>query len=270
MPEYKLKEHWNPAMAAFCGWRSKFVICSSQRSGSEMLRRCLNQHSQLNVAGEIFILPEEYGLTMKKSVPEMVDEAFEHFNGFKQHRHTELPTTFGDKESRSKGAWGFLRCFDVWKEVAEREEVKVIDLRRKDILAMVVSYHVANMTNIWIVGNEETAGVEVGADLNELMEKPTFRFPPEHLKAEMDHRVREYSMCEILLANHERHIVCYEDMIADPQLVIAQVQNFLGVEPEPFEVGTSKQEQRPLREIIENYDELQEYFQGTHYAQFFK
>lgn len=246
----------------------RFVICSSQRSGSEMLRRCLNQHSQLKVAGEIFILPEEYGLTMKKNVSEMVNEVFEYFDGFKQHRHTELPT-FDNQGSRSKGAWNFLRCFDVWKEIAQREDIKIIDLRRRDILAMVISYWIAKGRNIWVVGDEKTAGVEVSKDLYDSLEKPTFKFAPEQIRAEIDHKLREYSLCEVLLKDHDRHIVYYEDMVANPQL-ISQVQNFLELETEPFEVRTHKQEQRHLRDIITNFDELAEHFSGTTYAQFFQ
>jgi hypothetical protein len=52
--------------------------------------------------------------------------------------------------------------------------------------------------------------------------------------------------------------------------VLADVQRLLGLEPRPLIVSVRQQNPEPLRELIENYDELRGSFAGLPEAAFFE
>jgi hypothetical protein len=76
---------------------------------------------------------------------------------------------------------------------------------------------------------------------------------------------------ESFFAEHSKqiHTLYYEDLVANTEKEIQDVQQFLGVESLPLTPYTKKQEKRPLKEIITNYDELKEKFEDTPWQTFF-
>lgn len=73
-----------------------------------------------------------------------------------------------------------------------------------------------------------------------------------------------------LFGEHPKLPVLYEDMADRRQEVFSEVQSFLGVEPAPLTITLRRQNPEPLRELIENYDELYEAFKDTSAAAFFE
>jgi hypothetical protein len=63
--------------------------------------------------------------------------------------------------------------------------------------------------------------------------------------------------------------VFYEDLVDRREDVLREVQSFLGIEPRPLTVTLRKQNPEPLRELVENYDELYAAFKDTPEAALF-
>ncbi len=61
----------------------------------------------------------------------------------------------------------------------------------------------------------------------------------------------------------------YEELAAAPEEQLKQAQEFLGVTVCDLKVKLIKQEVRPLREVIENYEELRTFFAGTRWDYLF-
>lgn len=57
--------------------------------------------------------------------------------------------------------------------------------------------------------------------------------------------------------------VWYEDMVDRQEDVFGEVQSFLGLEPRRLSVSLRRQNPEPLRDLIENYDELYEALKDT-------
>jgi hypothetical protein len=72
-----------------------------------------------------------------------------------------------------------------------------------------------------------------------------------------------------LFRDHPQMTLYYEDLVHDRNDVFNRVQSFLAVQPRPLTVTTRKQNPEPLRELVENYDELYEVFKHGPEAAFF-
>lgn len=66
--------------------------------------------------------------------------------------------------------------------------------------------------------------------------------------------------------DHAMLTVFYDEIIRNADGTLGRVQEFLGVEPRPLAPTTLHQNPQPLRELIENYDEIREAFRDTEYA----
>ena len=72
-----------------------------------------------------------------------------------------------------------------------------------------------------------------------------------------------------LFRDHPKLSLFYEDLVENREEVFCQVQEFLGVEPEPLTVSLVKQNPEPLPELLENYDELFEAYRYSKHAWMF-
>jgi hypothetical protein len=72
-----------------------------------------------------------------------------------------------------------------------------------------------------------------------------------------------------LFDEHSKRAVWYEDLLDHREDVLSEAQSFLGVEPGPLTVTLRRQNPEPLRELIENYDELHDAFKSTPEAALF-
>jgi hypothetical protein len=70
-------------------------------------------------------------------------------------------------------------------------------------------------------------------------------------------------------SGHKTFDVFYEDLSADLDGTLANVEEFLGVEPEPATITMRRQNPEPLRDLIANYDELRAAFASSEYASLF-
>lgn len=239
----------------------KFIILGRSRSGSNFLRGLMNSHSQIHVFGEIFQNKDQIGWAM-----DGYPQDLRILQEFRDHAVDFLEQRVFHKFPRRIQAVGFKLFYyhardeswsPVWDYLKAQERLKIIHIKRRNILKTHLSRQRAVLTDQWF-------------NLTGVKEKPR----PVTLKYEeclQDFvQTRQW---EIETARHfDGHPVLdvyYEELAADSDRVMGEVQSFLGVRPEALNPETYKQSDQPLTEAIENYAELKERFQGSPWAEFF-
>jgi LPS sulfotransferase NodH len=240
---------------------TRFVVLGRSRVGSNFLRGLLNSHSQIAVFGELFQNKQEIGWAMP---------------GYRQSSNLlalfrEEPVRFLETKvfhpfPHEIAAVG-LKLFyyhaqdeawrPLWDYLQQETEIKIVHIRRENILKTHLSKQQAEMTDVWVdTDGEQTL-------------RPGMALSYESC-AEAFTKTRAWEReVDSLFAGHERLEVVYEKLAKDYTGEMARVQDFLGARPETPAPETYKQPRRPLSQAILNYAELKEQFTGTEWASFF-
>jgi hypothetical protein len=226
-----------------------------------MLRGLLNTHSQIITFEEMFKDPETIGWGLE---------------GYPQDRRTRQrfknePLAFIQQDLFKKmptriKAVGFKIFYyhahdtplePVWAYLKADRELHVLHIKRRNILKTHLSKKRAEKTDAWInLTGEKPRPVSVELDIDEC------RVAFEQTRAwEMEY--------DRFFEDHPRMEIIYEDLARDYATVVGNVQQFLGVDPEPLEPQTYKQSHQQLTDAISNYAELKSAFQGSPWEQFF-
>ncbi len=279
--------------AFFAGARSaprRFVLLTSERSGSTLLVDLLNRHPRIHVNGEIFnvnSLAREQQVAALKDPLRHLEGGFgapegTRAAGFKLFYHhatrsTFDPSLFPDKlaagaheamqrKIREYHAW-VLASFDlveleaklaeVWRRLIEDESIRIVHLVRRNRLAAFASLKRAWLTNEW----ERTSG-EAGRPLPITLDFEECREVFTQLDRWERERHREFS-------GHDVLEITYEELVADAASTLHAVHDFLGVERGDAVTRLRRQGARELSEGILNWHELEARFAGTPWAAFF-
>lgn len=237
----------------------RFVIVASARTGSTLVTRSLNQHGAVVTYGEIMRAPElfparfpELGNSAKLFSADPVRFLEERI----YRKYPDAIQAVGFKIFYSHAprdtAWGRA----VWDYLVGQPTLRVIHLRRRNLLAAHVSRKKAAAADEWI----KYSGASQGGGVTLDFEETRTRF--EQAQA----WEREYAA---LFAGHPFMDLVYEDVAADYTGEMGQVQAFLGLPPRDVPPATKKRPPQPLAEQIANYDELKERFAPTPWAEYF-
>lgn len=239
---------------------TRFLILASARTGSTLLTRSLNRHSGILTYGEILrdqsFFPARFaefgnsqGLFQRDPVEFIESKVYRKYPphvaavGFKIfYRHAPRET-----------AWGQA----VWRYLAEQKSIKVIHLKRRNLLKAQLSRQKAAGTKEWIKYSAEKQHSAITLTYDDALARFTQTRQWE----------TEYAA---LFAEHPLLDVYYEDLAADFSNQMARLQSFLQVAPEPLEPTTQKRPSLPLSAQIANYEELKSQFQGSPWAEFFE
>jgi LPS sulfotransferase NodH len=235
----------------------RFVIVGIARTGSTLLVNLLNAHSRVLAFGELFRSPEEIGWD---TAP---------FNTSRSAKLLALyradPVAFINERvfrrwPRRCGAVGFKLFYyharqlphsRVWDFLAANPDIRILHIKRRNILKQYYSLELAHKTDVW-VSSRAPAGEQQ---------------PPRRHFAWV--RGLEEECAEFFKA-HETRDIYYEDLSADTEREMKGVQDFLGLQHERLSVEMVRQRRRPLSEAIVNYAELKRAFEGTPWAGFFE
>ncbi len=148
--------------------------------------------------------------------------------------------------------------------LAERlaaDGVRVVHLVRENLLRLRVSALVAQRTGAMSstdVGEAESALVATGPIVVD----------PQDLLAFFAQYGRRAAAAAALFAPERIHRIVYEELSAEPDRVVAEVQQFLGVTPRPAGSPLVKQARRPLKEVVLNWVDVEHALGGTEWARF--
>jgi len=241
---------------------TKFIILSRSRVGSNFLRGLLNSHSQVTVFGELFQNKKEIGWALPGYYPSRRTLRLFH----------ESPVDFLEKKvfrafPENTGAVGFKIFYyhaqddkwkPVWNHLQSMPDLKVIHMKRRNVLKTHLSRQRAVRTDRWVNTNGSR--------------EPQRSISLDYEKCLDDFiRTRAWEEAyDAYFAGNDTIEVMYEDLAADYRSEIRCIQEFLGVSLEAVQPETYKQSRQPLSEAIANYCELKERFQQTPWSPFFE
>jgi len=216
-----------------------FIVLGHARTGSNMLLSMLRSHPQVLVRGEVFARVEPGAL------------------------HATVEGTFHRRVPRNVAAAGCKvfyyhplrdRSGELWRELDAIRDLRVVHLRRRNILRTIVSREIAAQRDEWLQTRPaqavpaERKGVTLTVDQ---VRSGVDRI--QGLESEADRRFDGRPLIE----------VCYEDLVSSPTQEFGRITDFLGVAPSAPTGTTLHQNPEPLSLLITNYAELKDAFRGT-------
>jgi hypothetical protein len=148
-------------------------------------------------------------------------------------------------------------CMAVWDYLARHSNIRVLHIKRRNILAQYLSLQLAHKTNVWSTIHpvaRETQPVRL-----EIEDCRKHFAWVRSLEEEAD----------AFFAGHEMLQVVYEDLLADQTAELSKVQEFLGLREQRLSARTVRQRTVPLPRAIANYGALKKAFSGTDWEDFF-
>lgn len=239
-----------------------FVIIGSARTGSTMLWSYLNSHP------DILCLRGIFGSTSKINFGKYYGELPEEFHSselvtFRNERPIEFLKDYIWKDySNSYKAIGFKYFYDHGRHLVNFEEVlnflieeraiKILHLKRNNLLRALFSYKRALAQKSWSKANADfrtTISIEECKDYFQQVE--------ENQKL-IDHLFSDRALQ-----------VNYEILIKEPEFILQNILDYIGVNRETLTTETIKNKETNLSECIANFDDLRSYFIYTDYAGYF-
>ena len=227
-------------------------MLTKPRTGSNLLVNSLQTHPGMVVFGELFRggADEATKETILASTDDYFrDRVFKRYGktiqavGFKIFYHHPVYDHDGK----------------VWKYLQDCEGLRVIHLRRANLLRALVSMKIAEKTDVWKVVEmqDEPVDKRIELDLQECLESFC---QTRQWERDAHHKLPGNPLLELT----------YEDLTADFQGQMQCVQEFLGVEPIDMHPLSVKQNPEKLCDLIVNYDDLKKHFAGSEWETFFE
>jgi hypothetical protein len=224
----------------------KFLLLTSPRSGTHMLKSSLDAHPNIVCLTEMF--NPDYNVNNKlgydDSLPaKQVLDKFIYCDyepevkavGFCLHR---IGARFGN--------WPNL-----WKILQEDKDVYVISLSRGNLLRRYLSVQLQQIKNL------------DGAKL-----EPMF-FEPEKLIQDFQRQRKKINEYNEFFGDRPLIEVSYEQLCNDYEKTMENLQKLLEVPTVPLKPGTGKRNNPPISNFVVNYEELKEKFADTEWSSFF-
>jgi LPS sulfotransferase NodH len=239
----------------------KFIILGHQRSGSSMMIGTLRTHPQIVGFGELFIADtvgfnvqgynsSTKALALRNKYPiEFLDRHI--FSSYPDNIQAVGFKFFPEHIERNVR----FRCIRQWLE--QNKDIKLIHLTRKNLLAA--------YTSLLIAIKDRRFGIRDKAERS----TTTVTIDPQKCLAEFQQRKASHEEIQQYIRHHEVFDIVYEDLAADPHRHLQAIQQFIGTDIRDLKINKVKQETRPLSEVIENYDELQNFFRQTEWKYLF-
>ncbi|MCC6190122.1 MAG: sulfotransferase [Anaerolineales bacterium] len=241
---------------------TRFIILARSRTGSNLLRGLLMQHSRVLSFGEIFRSPEVIDFDLPGYEPSRGALAL-----YRRDPVRFLATQVFRRVPVRVQAVGFKLFYyharaqpwqAIWECLHDLAELRVIHLRRRNILRTHLSRARAERSDRWVNLSGEAEDKEP-LELNYEACLKDFIQTRQWEQAADEH-----------FAAHAKLVVCYEDLAEDYQREMARLAPFLGLLDEPLAPQTRKQAQQPLRAAIANYAALKQQFAGSEWEVFFE
>jgi len=145
----------------------------------------------------------------------------------------------------------------VWPYLIGHPEIRVLHMKRRNILATHLSRKRAEITDSWV----NTTGAKEVA--------PAVVLDYEECLMDFEETRSQEEENDKIFCGHPMLEVVYEDLAGDYDKEMRRIFKFLDLKPEPVRPKIFKQSQRSLSESISNYAELKQKFEGTRWTGFF-
>jgi LPS sulfotransferase NodH len=222
------------------------IVLARSRTGSNLLVSLLNSHPLIRIRGE------KCARLHGQDIYEVLKTAFSARSpkvclaGFKLFYYHP-----NDQDSDL-----------LWQTLVALPNLKVIHLRRENILRTLLSRKIASVQDVWKNSGET-------ADAEGVKPRLTVHLSQGELEKGFTQTRGWEQWGEQLFREHAMHAVTYEELVEDRDETMERLFEFLGVEGWSTETVLEKQNTQRLSELIENYDDLCHAFQNTPWSGFF-
>lgn len=276
---------------------ARFIILSHARTGSTMLASALHLSPEIACFREIFN-PLRAGVGFhvegydnhSSADRELRDADFRRF--LRERIFCEHPTPV--RAAGFKIEYSHFQAFPgLLDELVNDPELRVIHVRRRNLLRVMISERIAVQSGVWVEDKRKTFRsklrlsntlraalhpLRVGSRLWRFLRpreapwkatRQALSLSPDECGAFFREIEETSSSFDRTFGDHPLLPVYYEDLVAQRGRVLDGVQSFLGLQTQRLAPTTRRQNPEPLSDLIANYDELWRAFQGTPYAAFF-
>jgi LPS sulfotransferase NodH len=229
-------------------WRktnyTRFIVLAGARTGSTMLVTMLQSHPNVKMYGELFHVKKAKQITSTPNRHNLNRATVEFLNQHVYKPYIGLVRAVGFKllYGHDKRIWRF-----VWLYL-QKSGVRIIHLKRRNLLARYLSFELAKRSNLWIASENNVDNLKY--------EEPIIIDPKSCINniKQMVHRQAKY---EEVFTNNPMIETVYEDLVANTRDECARLLKFLGLaEHDLSNQSLRKQRTKRLSEVIANYNEL--------------
>lgn len=227
----------------------RFLILSSPRCGTHMLRTSFADHPSVIAHTELFNPDWNVNEPFDDSIPakRILDEYV-----FRRQPATIGAVGFALHRSGARfGNWP-----ELWNLLEADAELAVISLRRNDLLRRFISFCLMRERN--------------RSGLGDAFVPSPRAYRPADLQSEFERAESELAAFDERFADHPLLPVSYEQLVDDYAPTLRRIQVFLGVRPEPVRPATDRNGGPALDRLITNHAELAEAFATTRWSWFFR
>ena len=242
----------------------RFVIIGVARTGSTLLTGLLNAHSQALVFGELFRSLHDIGWDIQPFLdcqgPRLLElHRREPVTFLRRHIFRRWPSNYA--------AVGFKLFYyhartgaqiRVWEHLAADTNICILHIKRRSLLDQYYSLQLAHKTQVWAT---QRLHIE---------KPPLIRLDVEECRQHFASVRAGEEECEMRFRGHAIKDLYYEDLVANQDREMDDVQGFLGLQREKLKPNTVRQRTRPLSELIANYEELRNAFPDALQADSFR
>jgi LPS sulfotransferase NodH len=240
----------------------RFVVLAHQRSGSTLVVATLQEHPNAVCFSEAF----------NQGEAQLYVDGLPNTSKVLRRLRESAPQTFLDRliytgyadEIRAVGMKVMVPHLDQPGSGATLDALlrdpseAVVWISRRNKFAAALSLYNARLTGVWNVSTSSAVPDQAAVRL-----EPSFCEETMTTLAAHDVRIAG------LLADRSYLALDYEDVVAAPDEQFGLVQQFLGLDRRETAAPSRRQQTRPLREAVANFDELAERFAGTQWEEFF-
>jgi LPS sulfotransferase NodH len=237
--------------------RVRFLIVAAERTGTNLLRSLLDTHPDIAAGGELF-----NPRLVKNGIVDWPIELADRLADLNEMRRM-APVEFVERlfnltYERGYRAVGFKLLYGHGRHIAAvidhlvgDKGIRVIHLRRCNLLRRTLSIERARATGIWWVRSEET-----------LPAVPRLRLDLMYCLSRFANTEANQARYADLFKEHSVLDLFYEDMETDLENTATRAIEFLGLKrATEIRIRSQKTGIAPLRDAIENYDDLKRQLQ---------
>jgi LPS sulfotransferase NodH len=244
----------------------RFVLLSSPRTGSTLMALALHSHPAVVMGSELFhpFEEERKAHAMDPGTALAVLDDYYH-EGDDPVRFLEQHL-YGRAYPPEKKAVGFkLFHFHLpdgpgaafWSWLAAARDIRIIHLYRRRLLEAFVSMMIAIQTQEW------RRPVSAGSPVPQL---PPLTIDVDKFKKYADALASYVDRMNATLKDHAMLTLEYQDdVVAQFEATVKQVEALLGIESRPLPQKLRKQARSPISEEVANFHELHDALEGTRY-----
>lgn len=236
---------------------ARFIVVCRGRTGSNLLMHLLASHSRIRQHWEIFELHNPRRQQHKDRICEIGSLAY--MNEFLVRQSNEqyvgFKVIYYQLEPSYEQRWGLPDMEPVRRYLQEDLTLKVIHLKRRNILRSLVSDRVAAQNKTYILYSPDRRDLETRIELS-----------ADECEREFRRVTENQQQFDRMFEQHRPLEMTYEALTAQQEQECRRVQDFLGVKYQRLESPTVQQIVRTLPEVLINYAELKQHFDGTEWS----